>query len=127
MGRGVLFVHSNFPGQFRHLALALSARGVPCEALGGGSAAGLPGVATHRYGLNRGSTPGVFPLAVRAEADLIRGANAFRVAKALRDQRGFQPQVIVGHPGWGETVFLHEVWPDARRVIFSEFYYRGRG
>jgi glycosyltransferase involved in cell wall biosynthesis len=63
---------------------------------------------------------------VRAEADLIRGAGALRMAQALKAE-GFDPAVIVGHPGWGETIFLDEVWPNARRVMFSEFFYRGRG
>jgi hypothetical protein len=35
--RGVLFVHNNFPGQFRDLAESLVARGVPCAAIGGGA------------------------------------------------------------------------------------------
>ena len=35
--------------------------------------------------------------------------------------------MIVGHPGWGESVFLREVWPDAKLVVFAEFFYRGRG
>ncbi|HEX4712102.1 glycosyltransferase [Phenylobacterium sp.] len=126
MPAGVAFVHNNFPGQFRDLAQALMARGVPCAAIGAARAPGLPNMPMGRYGLDRGTTPGIFPFAVRAEADLIRGAAALRMAKALKAQ-GFDPAVIVGHPGWGETIFLDEVWPDARRVMFAEFFYRGRG
>jgi glycosyltransferase involved in cell wall biosynthesis len=126
MPSGVLFVHNNFPAQFRDLALTLKARGVRCAAIGQDFAPGIEGMAMGRYGLDRGSTPGMFPLAVRAEADMIRGANALRVAKSMRDQ-GFDPAVIIGHPGWGETVFLDEAWPAAKRVAFAEFYYRGRG
>jgi hypothetical protein len=126
MPSGVLFVHNNFPGQFRDLAASLRARGVPCAAIGGDKAPGVEGVPIGRYALDRGSTPEMFPLAVRAEADLIRGASALRMARALKD-RGFDPQVIIGHPGWGETVFLDEVWPEAKQVIFAEFFYSGRG
>jgi glycosyltransferase involved in cell wall biosynthesis len=86
----------------------------------------MHGVRIGRYALDRGSTPGILPFAVRAEADLIRATGALRMARALKDE-GFEPAVIVGHPGWGETVFLDEVWPHARRVMFSEFFYRGRG
>jgi glycosyltransferase involved in cell wall biosynthesis len=126
MSSGVLFVHNNFPGQFRNLATALVARGVPCAAIGAATAPGLQGVRIGRYALDRGSTPGILPYAVRAEADLIRGANALRVARALKDE-GFEPEVIVGHPGWGEMVFLDEVWPNAKQVMFSEFFYRAHG
>lgn len=124
--RGVLFVHNNFPGQFRDLAEHLGARGVPCAAIGGATSPGVEGVTIGRYALDRGSTPEMFPLAIRAEADLIRGASALRMARTLK-ARGFDPAVIVGHPGWGETIFLDEVWPDAKQIIFAEFFYRGRG
>ena len=126
MPSGVLFVHNNFPAQFRDLAETLVARGVRCAAIGSATSPGVQGVRIGRYALDRGSTPGLFPFAVRAEADLIRGAGALRMARALKAE-GFEPAVIVGHPGWGETVFLDEVWPGARRVLFSEFFYRGRG
>src|SRR4051812_19032729 len=113
MASGVLFVHNNFPAQFRDLAETLVARGVPCAAIGQSSAPGVLGVPIGRYSLDRGTTPEIFPLAIRAEADLIRGAGALRMAKMLKE-RGFDPAVIVGHPGWGETIFLEEAWPDAK-------------
>jgi glycosyltransferase involved in cell wall biosynthesis len=126
MPAGVLFVHNNFPAQFGDLARALMARGVPCAAIGGAAAPGLPGVGMARYALQRGSTEGIFPLAIRAEADLIRGGSARRVARTMAE-KGVDPAVIVGHPGWGETVFLKDVFPAARQVMFAEFYYHGEG
>src|SRR5215218_9906895 len=113
MPRGVLFVHNNFPGQFRDLAEALVARGVPCCAIGQSHSRGLPGVRTAGYGLAKGTTEGIFPLAVRAEADLIRAHGAWRGARLLQSE-GWDPELIVGHPGWGETVLLSEVFPHAR-------------
>jgi len=126
MSQGVLFVHTNFPAQFRDLAQTLVARGVPCWAIGQAASPGVQGVRIGRYALDRGTTPQIFPFAVRAEADLIRGTAALRMAQAMKAQ-GVEPQVIVGHPGWGETIFLDEVWPNARQALFSEFFYRGRG
>ncbi|MDZ4369791.1 MAG: glycosyltransferase [Phenylobacterium sp.] len=126
MSRGVLFVHNNFPAQFRDLAQTLVAKGVPCMAIGQSHAGGGDGVRVSRYTLARGSTPGIFPLAVRAEADLIRARGAYDAARALKHE-GWDPAVIVGHPGWGEMTYLHEVFPGARRVAFAEYWYRGRG
>ena len=126
MPRGVLFVHNNFPGQFLDLATTLMARGVPCCAIGESHAPGLGEMRMFRYRLPRGSTPGIFDLAVRAEADLIRARCAVEAARRLRDE-GWDPAVIVGHPGWGETVLLDEIFPQARRVAFAEFFYHGRG
>lgn len=126
MPAGVVFVHNNFPAQFRDLAQTLLDMGVPCAAIGAAAAPGMPGLKFGRYALPRGTTEGIFPLAVRAEADLIRATSAMRIAQALKDQ-GVDPAVIVAHPGWGETVFLREVWPEARLVAYAEFFYRGRG
>lgn len=126
MPRGVLFVHNNFPGQFRDLARTLVARGVPCVAVGQNHAGGMEGVRLARYILPRGTGQGVFPLAVRAEADLIRARSAHDAARALKAE-GWDPAVIVGHPGWGETLFMSELFPKARQVAFAEFFYHGHG
>jgi glycosyltransferase involved in cell wall biosynthesis len=125
MSAGVLFVHNNFPAQFRDLAAALVARGVPCFAIGGEHAPGLPGVQLVRYRLARGTGADVFDLAVRAEADLLRGRSALEAARWLQNQ-GHDPQLIVGHPGWGETAFLAHVFPEAKQVLYPEFFYHGR-
>ncbi len=126
MPRGVLFVHNNFPGQFRDLAQTLIDRGVPCCAIGQNHAGGMAGVRMVRYVLPRGTGKDVFHLAVRAEADLIRARSAHEAAKGLKAE-GWDPAVIVGHPGWGETVFLKEVFPAAKQIAFAEFFYHAVG
>jgi glycosyltransferase involved in cell wall biosynthesis len=126
MPRGVLFVHNNFPAQFRDLAQTLVAAGVPCVAIGQNHAPGMGEVRLARYALPRGSTPGLLPEATRAEADLIRARGAFDAARALQAE-GWDPAVIVLHPGWGEAAYLAEVFPQARQVAFAEFWYHGRG
>ncbi|MEO5619627.1 MAG: glycosyltransferase, partial [Cypionkella sp.] len=55
-----------------------------------------------------------------------RGVTVARAALHLR-QQGYVPDVIFGHSGWGETLFLKEVWPEAKLIVYAEFYYRGRG
>ncbi len=126
MPSGVVFVHNNFPAQFGDLARSLVARGVRCAAIGQEHAAVLDGVRTARYRLTRGTGQGIFPLAVRAEADLIRGRSALDAARALKNE-SWDPAVIVGHPGWGEMTFLDDLWPAAKKVAFAEYYYHGRG
>lgn len=126
MSAGVLFVHNNFPAQFRDLSQALVARGVPCFAIGGEHSPGVPGVEMVRYRLPRGSGKDVFPLAIRAEADLLRGRYALDAARWLKNQ-GHAPRIIVGHPGWGETSLISHVFPEAKQALFSEFYYHGSG
>lgn len=121
----ILFVHQNFPGQFLHLAPALAARGHQVLALTDEKNQRPSAVPTVRYktpdpvqaqGLGRS-------YAGHAE----RGYLAARGARALRDRHGFAPDVIIGHSGWGETLFLREIWPRAALLVYAELMYRTRG
>lgn len=122
----ILFVHQNFPGQFPHIADAVLKRGHKVAAIGGSTVKGRPGIDVRRWALPRGSTPGIFDAATRAEADLMRGQAAAEAAIRLKAD-GFTPDLIIGHPGWGETLQLREVYPQARQMLFGEFFYRSHG
>lgn len=122
----ILVVHQNFPGQFPHITDALLARGDRVAAIGGKTARARPGVDFRRWSTERGTTKGIFDPATRAEADLIRGTAAANTALQLK-RDGFTPDVIIAHPGWGETIFLKEIWPEARIVLFGELLYRSHG
>lgn len=124
--RSVLFVHQNFPGQFPHIARALVARGDRVAAIGSATAKGLPGVDLRRWSNRRGTTPNIFEPAIRAEADLIR-ADAAAWAAAQLKADGFEPDVIVGNPGWGETLHLKKVWPAAKLALLVEYWYVDEG
>ncbi len=122
----VLFVHNTFPGRFGFIAEPLLARGWKVAAVAGHGRAGFEGIDFRRYRLPQGSTPGIFKPATRAEADLVRGAGAAEQAAALKAD-GFEPDLIIAHPGWGETLMLREVFPRARQILQGEFYYRAWG
>lgn len=126
MSRRILFVHQNFPGQFPHVADALIARGDKVAAIGSKTARERPGVMLLRWDNQRGSTAGIFDVATRAEADLIRARAAAAAAVELR-KRGFVPDLVIGHPGWGETLHMKDIFPEARLILFGEFYYRQFG
>lgn len=124
----VLLVHQNFPGQFLHLAPELVRRGHEVLALtdlGNKRDIGIP---TLRY---RHDAPKVDPAACRLGRNYTlqsdRGVTVARACAQLRRDKGYVPDVIVGHSGWGETLFLKEVWPEAKVIVYAEFYYRGRG
>ncbi len=123
----ILFVHQNFPGQFLHLAPALVQRGHECLALTDAANPRPAGIPVARY---RFSPPPVDPGATRLGRNYTqvsdRGVAVARAAAHLRD-RGYRPDVILGHSGWGETLFLKEIWPEAALLIYAEFYYRGTG
>jgi glycosyltransferase involved in cell wall biosynthesis len=121
----ILFVHSNFPAQFVHLASYL-AQAHNVVAIGGPSSRAITAVRLLRYRLSRGSTAGILPLAIRYEADCLRGAATAAACSELLNQ-GFRPDLVVGHSGWGELLFVKEIWPDAKIIAYAEYYYRGRG
>ena len=125
----ILFVHQNFPGQFRHLASALAANPgneVLALTMQGSTPAVWQGVRLVPYHPARGSTPGIHPWMVDLESKVIRADAALHVALRLREQ-GFVPDVIGAHPGWGESLFLKDVWPQARLGIYCEFFYHAQG
>ncbi|TAN54200.1 MAG: glycosyltransferase [Betaproteobacteria bacterium] len=121
----LLFVHQNFPGQFRHLAphCARAGHAVKALAIDG---AGLPGIEMHRYKPGRATSREAHPWAQEFETKVIRGEACAAAAQQLRAQ-GFAPDVIVANPGWGESLFLKDVWPQARLLALIEFYYAARG
>ena len=122
----ILFVHQNFPGQYRHIAPALAASGHEVVALGINPAVSLPGVRHIRYEVRKSSSPGIHWLARDFEVKVLRGEAAALAAQTLRSE-GFYPDVICGHPGWGETIFLKDVWPKAKLITFVEFVYSANG
>jgi glycosyltransferase involved in cell wall biosynthesis len=123
----VLFVHQNFPGQYRHIAPAMAARkGVRVVSLGENHYGELPGVTQVRYPAPRGASEQIHRYLRRTEAYLRRGQEVARAAMALR-ARGFVPDVISAHPGWGEALFLRDVFPEAPILLQCEFYYRAEG
>ncbi len=61
------------------------------------------------------------------EGHLRRGQTVVRLLLKLRDEEGFQPDVVVVHPGWGEGIFLKDVFPKAKIVQYFEYYYQSTG
>src|SRR5829696_5444366 len=81
----LLFVHNNFPAQLGLIASAMAARGHDCRAVSSVTGRELAGIPLVRWGGIRGSTPGIFAPAVRAEADFIRDSAAAQAALGLRE------------------------------------------
>ncbi len=124
----LLFVHQNFPGQYRHLAAHYASAGH--QVIGIGEKANvlrqpqLPGVQRLGYELQESPLADAFinPV-VKA---IQRGKRVAAGASQLK-RRGFYPDVIFTHIGWGEALFLKDVFPKARVLLYCEFFYRARG
>lgn len=121
-----LFVHQNCPGQFKHLAPALAAEGHEVLFIGQKNKMTPKGVKRLEYEPHRQVTPKIHPYLAGTEAAVLNAQAVARLGFKLRAE-GFVPDVMVGNPGWGETLFLKDVWPEAPLISLCEFYYNGRG
>jgi glycosyltransferase involved in cell wall biosynthesis len=123
-----LFIHQNFPGQYAHLAPALAERaGVQVWCVGEKPGYGAPGVRYHAYGAPRGAGEQTHRYIRSLEACIRRGQHLANALVNLRDKEELRPDVIVCHPGWGEGLFLKDVFPRARTLYYWEFYYHAFG
>lgn len=121
----ILFIHQNFPGQFKHLAPELVARGhdVRCVTLRVKDLGEWQGVKLYPYAIKRKPAQGLHPWLVDFETKVLRAEACYAACRQLRDEAEFTPDVIVAHPGWGESMFLRDLWPTARIGLYGELYY----
>ena len=122
-----LFLHTNFPAQFRHLAAALAQDSqnhiIFATARREGQMSGVykvvyeqtrkPHQATHHY---------VKPL----EDAVLQGQAVYRELDKLKKE-GFMPDVVYGHSGWGAPLFIKDIFPKSRLLCYFEWFYRDRG
>lgn len=121
----ILFIHQNFPGQFRHIAPALANHGHQVHALAITGQA-TPGVSLYSYRPSKGSSTSIHPLASEFETKVIR-AEACGQAMLQLKANGLMPDLVIAHPGWGEALFVKDVWKQTSLLSFLEFYYATSG
>ena len=122
-----LFVHTNFPGQFKGIAQHLAkSRDIRVHAIGSGTATAIPGVNLVRYSVSASDIASSHSLARRFEIECRRAEQVIYTANLLRLNR-VDPKLIFVHSGWGESIPLRELFPRARIVVYPEYFYRTRG
>jgi glycosyltransferase involved in cell wall biosynthesis len=122
-----LFIHQNFPGQYYHLAAEIARRpNARVVAIGERDNPVPVGVEYLRYRPPAGSGEKTHSYLRATEAGVRRGQRVAEACHSLK-QRGFRPDIICCHPGWGEGLYLRDVFPDAQLLQYCEFYYRAQG
>lgn len=117
----LLLIHQNFPGQYRHLVPALISRGHELVAIGASPLQQIPpGLRYLHYSWKESS-------AVRrlVDPDLDRALlRASRVSDLCRqvNESGFRPDAVLFHSGWGEGLYLRDLFPDAVLLAYPELY-----
>src|ERR1700722_3128989 len=117
----VLYVHPNFPAQFGHIAERLIARhGWKVTFVT--SAKGSDHAGIHRvvYSPAGGATEANHFCSRTFENTIWHCDGVYRALKARPD---IKPDLIVGHSGFGSTLFLRELYPDVPVINFFEYYY----
>ena len=119
----ILFVHNNFPAQYRHIATTLAQQeGTSIAAIGAPNARPLKGVKLLKYALDDPDISATHPFARRFDGECRRAEQVLYNLTTLVSG-GFRPDVIMGHPGWGETLPLRSFFPEATLLLYCEFFY----
>ena len=119
----VLFLHPNFPAQFKHLANAAAAAGLEtgfvCQTHYGRK---LPGVKI----LTLKGKCGIDHLNEVAKNQLQRTStlsDQYRHGLIKLKSAGWQPDVVISHSGWGCGLHVRELWPNCRHVAYVEWWF----
>ena len=122
----ILFVHQNFPGQFKNLAPALIKEGYDVHAIGYSpnisNVDPFPGLTIHQYSITKGTADDIEPLAAEFETKMIRAKATADKCEELK-KNGLNPSLIISHPQWGETFFLRDVWSDTKILSYFEMHW----
>ncbi|MDD5168551.1 MAG: glycosyltransferase family 4 protein, partial [Syntrophales bacterium] len=123
----ILFLHRNFPAQFRHLAAVLGRdpgnRVVFITARREGEISGVRKIV---YEPSRKPNRETHHYLKSLEDAVLHGQAVYRLAQKLKTE-GFVPDVIYGHSGWGPTLFMKDVFPKARLLCYFEWFYYAHG
>lgn len=115
------------PGQFRHLAADLArdpaykVHFITCR-----QGVEMSGITVHRYVRPSGKANASEALVRPLEGAMRFGRAVAKLALEMK-AKGIEPALVVVHPGWGEGLFLRDVWPKARILAYAEYYYQPRG
>jgi glycosyltransferase involved in cell wall biosynthesis len=122
----LLIIHQNFPGQFKHMAAEWAATpDWDVIGIGRDTAPGLPnspGFKLIPYKPHRPVGKDQHPYLRRMEDAVLHGQAVARILLQLK-KKGWAPDTILAHPGWGETLYAKDVFPDARLVHYCEWFY----
>jgi len=120
-----LFIHQNFPGQYVHILRYLGMHGHTVIGIGQGKSTPIPGVRCIRYA-PAAATSSAHDYVRELDLHVQNGLAVAQICEMLKSE-GFVPDLAIGHSGWGETLYVKDVWPDIPLLNYFEFFYRTSG
>lgn len=121
----LLFVHQTFPGQYLHLVQYLRDAGHTLVFITQRRDREIAGIRMLEY-LPAPATIAAQSYGGDLEGGAMNGLAVARLCEGLK-REGFQPDIVVGHTGWGELLFIKDVWPTVPLLGYFEFFYRSSG
>jgi glycosyltransferase involved in cell wall biosynthesis len=120
-----LFIHQNFPGQYLHVVRHLARAGEEIIGIGQKLSVNVDGIRWIQYAPAQPISTAheyaqEFDLAVQ------NGLAVARECDKLKTE-GFVPDIVIGHNGWGEILYVKDIWPTAPLLAYLEFFYRPSG
>lgn len=122
----ILFLHRNFPAQFRHIAAVLAQD--PDNKvffITNNDKLNLPNIHKVFYKPKREVPKNCHRYLKFYEESIIHAQATAEAAWALKEQ-GFKPDIIYGHT-WGQTMFMKDVFPDVPLLCYFEWFYNAEG
>jgi glycosyltransferase involved in cell wall biosynthesis len=120
----ILFVHQNFPAQFGHVAEYLAReRGHRCTFVSELPTGQVGHIECVQYRRQGGATKHNHYCTRTFENTI---AHTHGVYEALKARPDIRPDLIVGHSGFGSTLFLRELY-DCPIVNYFEYFYHTHG
>jgi glycosyltransferase involved in cell wall biosynthesis len=120
----VLFVHKNFPAQFGHIASYLiKNHGFQCSFCSELPSGIVDGIERVQYKLDGGATKSTHYCSRTFENAVWHSSAVYEAMKARPD---IKPDLVVGHSGFGSTLWLADLY-DAPIINYFEYYYRSKG
>ena len=117
-----LFIHQNFPAQFVHAARHLAAAGDQVVFITQQRERQLQGVRKIVYAPSR-KNAGIHPFVLDINTAVENGLSVARICDELK-RTGFTPDLVAGHNGWGEILYVKDCWPSVPLLGYFEFFYR---
>jgi glycosyltransferase involved in cell wall biosynthesis len=123
----VLFLHQNFPGQYLHVARHLADQGGHrVRFLTQPNDNHMAGIEKIPYRVEARIPADCHPFTVEIDRAITTGSAVADACNRLALD-GYRPDLIVGHTGWGEMLYVRDVFPGVPTLGNFEFYYHATG
>lgn len=122
----ILFIHNNFPGQYHRIVRRLKGDKnydmLSASLVENNQPAPIKRIG---YKLHREPAPATHPAAQYTEKCVLNGQAVVQSLLPVQ-KRGWKPDIVLTHSGWGPSLFVKDLWPDTKHLSYFEWYYHAK-